>query len=214
MSSRKLWAMALASLVGIAVVGTAGCADQTQEDDSGTSNDELSLRRGSVDHAAIVEVTTVMLASIAEDPVDFATVLDPYNEDDPFAIHGGNYSEQFGRNLKKLDNADGHADWTPAQSASWVSRVANGNYQIIDTSKPCDWQNPHTYLEIERAQLTGHPHTTCGGRMPNEDALDVTLNFLIRGPAASALDADAVTDGVDEATKPATDEFPYLADMN
>lgn len=50
--------------------------------------------------------------------------------------------------------------------------------------------------------------------MPNEDAMDVTLNFLIRGPSASMYDADALTDGVDEATKPSTDAFPYLAEMN
>ena len=90
----------------------------------------------------------------------------------------------------------------------------SANYLVVDTSKPCDFTDPHTYLEIERAQLTGRTHTTCGGRMPNEDALDVTLNFLVRGPAASAQDADAITDGVDQATKKSTDTFPYLADMN
>lgn len=50
--------------------------------------------------------------------------------------------------------------------------------------------------------------------MPNEDAMDVTLNFLIRGPAASELDAEAITDGVDRPTKWSTAEFPYIAEMN
>ena len=104
--------------------------------------------------------------------------------------------------------------WKQDQIATWTTRVSNGNCLIVDRSKPCDYYQPHTYLEIERAQLTGKPYATCGGRMPNEDALDVTLNFLIRGPAASAQDADAIRDGVDHATKQATDSFPYLTEMN
>ena len=84
----------------------------------------------------------------------------------------------------------------------------------MDTSKPCDFDDPHTYLEIERAQLTGEEHQTCGGRMPNEDALDVTLAFLIGGPAASAQDSDAIRDGVDGATRASLPTFPYLAELN
>ena len=52
------------------------------------------------------------------------------------------------------------------------------------------------------------------GRMPNEDALDVTLNWLIRGPGASSEDEDAFSDGVDQATHRSTDTFPYLAELN
>ena len=62
--------------------------------------------------------------------------------------------------------------------------------------------------------LNGEAHTTCGGRMPNEDVLDVTFNFLARGPTASATDADAIGDGIDQATQLASDSFPYLADIN
>ena len=50
--------------------------------------------------------------------------------------------------------------------------------------------------------------------MPNEDAMDVTLNFLIRGPSASAQDREAIRDGVSQATKKATASFPYLAELN
>ena len=42
----------------------------------------------------------------------------------------------------------------------------------------------------------------------------VTLNFLIRGPAASENDEDALHDGVEQATKKSTAEFPYIAEMN
>jgi hypothetical protein len=208
--SAKLWAFGL-----LTVVAAYGCTASDAGDDSANpaaTEDELIFVKGSVDHAAIVEVTTMML--VGQNPVEFATVLDPYNQEDPFKIRGTQFAGAFARNLAKFDAYDGTTDWKPAQSATWGSRVAAGNYMIIDTSKPCDFYHPHTYLEIERAQMTGREYATCGGRMPNEDALDVTLNFLIRGPAASAQDENAIRDGVDQATKQASDTFPYLAEMN
>jgi hypothetical protein len=36
----------------------------------------------------------------------------------------------------------------------------------------------------------------------------------VRGPEASALDDNALSDGVDHATKQASDTFPYLAELN
>jgi hypothetical protein len=147
-------------------------------------------------------------------PADFATVLDPYNQEDPFNIKAASYRQAFAKNLQKFDSRDGNADWTADQISAWAQRMASGNYQVIDTSKPCDWQNPHTYLEIERATLTGRAHETCGGRMPNEDAMDVTMNFLVRGPSSSDTDEGALHDGVEQATQRSNDDFPYLADLN
>ena len=198
----------------VSLVATYGCAAQQEEQDpaaSGgdTSEDELILRKGSVDHAAIVEVTTMMLAG---GPLD--SLLDPYNQEDPFAIRPASFTGTFAERLKSFDAYDKKTDWKPEQAAAWAARVSAGNYLVVDTSKPCDFKNPHTYLEIERAHMTGREHTTCGGRMPNEDALDVTMNFLVRGPAASALDREALHDGVDRATQLATDSFPYLAERN
>ena len=204
MKNAKPWAFAL-----LALVAAYGCASSGSGDDSGQSENDLSFGSGTVDHAAIVEISTMMLAG---GPLDGH--LDPYNREDPFAIRRAAYDAAFAQRLDAFDQHDGHTDWTPEQKATWLTRIATGNYQIIDTSKPCDWANPHTYLEIERAQLTGRPHTTCGGRMPNEDAMDVTLNLLIRGPAASAQDPEAIGDGVDAPTQWSTDTFPYLADLN
>jgi hypothetical protein len=50
--------------------------------------------------------------------------------------------------------------------------------------------------------------------MMNEDVLDATANFLIRGPGAKYDDPDTLVDGVTEATQKSSDEFPYLAEMN
>lgn len=211
MKTTKILAVAILSLCA-----AYGCSMSDAEDtspDQAESEDQLILGRGSVDHAAIVEVTTMMLtAPTIAPPLD--PNLDSYNQADPFAIGNGPFRTAFTTNLAKFDAEDGKKDWTPELTTRWVSRLAAGNYQVIDTSKPCSFNDPHTYLEIERAQLTGKDHTTCGGRMPNEDALDVTVNFLVRGPAASAQDENALTDGVSQATKRATSTFPYLAEMN
>jgi hypothetical protein len=195
----------------LSIIAAYGCtaSDAGDEAEPEVTEDELLLRRGSVDNAAIVESTTMMLAG---QPLDGH--LDPYNQSDPFAIQSGAFASTFERRLRAFDAYDGKTDWTPEQTRTWVARMASSNYQVIDTSKPCDFADPHTYLEIERAKMTGREHETCGGRMPNEDAMDVTLNFLIRGPAASAEDEGAITDGVDQATKKSVDTFPYLADMN
>lgn len=206
MSSRRFLALALVSIAAV-----YGCA--AQDDDEATppdnTEDELVGFKGSVDNAGLVEATTMMLAG---DPT--SGQLDPYNQEDPFNIRGTSYGRTFTQRLAQFDAYDRKTDWKPEQAAAWAKRMSSGNYIVIDTSKPCDFQSPHTYLEIERATMTGQEHKTCGGRMPNEDAMDVTLNFLMRGPAASAQDRDAIRDGVDHATKQATATFPYLAELN
>lgn len=201
--------------LAVAFASTAlifGCAQsQPEESQPQTASEDLIMFPGSVDHVGIVESTTMMLVSGVS---DFATVLDAYNQDDPFALKTANYQAAFAKNLRKFDVRDGKNEWTADQVTAFSTRMASGNYQVIDTSKPCDFASPHTYLEIERAQLTGAEHKTCGGRMPNEDAMDVTLNFLIRGPAANITGEGALRDGVDQATEKSASTFPYLADLN
>lgn len=210
MMKRKHHVLAAAVLALVALYGCTAPTDEATDDEGPEqTEDELILRRGSVDHAAIVESTTMMLAG---GPVD--GLLDPYNQEDPFAIRGSRYVERFAQRLAMFDEQDGETNWTPEQARAWALRMSTGNYQVIDTTKPCDFANPHTYLEIERARFAGREHTTCGGRMPNEDALDVTVNFLIRGPGASVDDPEALHDGVEQATKESVPTFPYLAEMN
>ena len=212
--------LALGFLSLFAVYGCSQSSQDEEEDpaDQGETEDKLILGHGNVDNAAIVESTTIMLVTDlagigpVAPPIDPA--LDRYNQADPFNIEAARFKNSFGENLVKFDNMDGQIDWKPEQSSVWLSRMASSNYVVVDTSKPCRFDEPHTYLEIERAALTGTEHATCGGRRPNEDALDVTLNFLVRGPAASAQDDGAIHDGVDSATQRATPTFPYLAELN
>jgi hypothetical protein len=50
--------------------------------------------------------------------------------------------------------------------------------------------------------------------MPNDDALDTVMTWLVRGPSVSVESEEAVSDGVIQATKLSTDTFPYLAAPN
>lgn len=202
MKTAKLWACLALTLVACAA--SEGPTEEVEQ-----SNDELALRRGNIDHAAISESTTMMMA---DNPFSFQ--LDGYNAEDPFAIKPAAFLPTFQERLARFDSYDGKTDWTPEQADEWNNRMATANYLLIDTSKPCDYENPHTYLEIEKAHLTGGEHQTCGGRMMNEDVLDATANFLIRGPSANWDDEDTLTDGVEQATQKSTDTFPYLAEMN
>jgi hypothetical protein len=200
--------LALASLILV-----AACAAQEEDAEenypASETEDELILRKGSVDHSAVVESTTMML-----DGSPLNSMLDAYNQEDPFGIKSANYVGTYIERLRMFDRIDGKEDWSPEQIDAWTKRMSTANYLVVDLSKPCDWQNGGTYLEIERAKLSGKEHTTCGGRMPNDDAMDITLNFLIRGPAASSTDEEALHDGVEQATKQSTDTFPYLAEMS
>jgi hypothetical protein len=67
----------------------------------------------------------------------------------------------------------------------------------------------HGYFEIERALLAGRPHTTCGGRSLNDDITDTLYTVWVGG-----VDGPRISDGVDQATQPATQSFPYLHGPN
>src|SRR4051794_18741401 len=120
-TSTKIWALAIVTLIA-----GYGCSQSDEEDTSpseAATEDQLQLGHGSVDNAAIVESTTMMLtAPIALPPLD--PNLDEYNREDPFAIGGGPYKAAFARNLIKFDNEDGKTDWTADQTKIWTSRMA------------------------------------------------------------------------------------------
>ena len=191
---------------GLSLLATTyGCAqaEEPADDAHEQTEDEISFGyKGIVDHAGVVESTTMMLKSF--------TSLDSYNRQDAFNINPSLHAEAFRSNFLNYDAIDGVTDWTPANLDRWVTRMSTGNYLVVDLSKKCEFEKP-SYLDIEREQMFGTPHTTCGGRTPSEDALDVTYNLLIRGKPEKA---DDIGDGVDELHKAASPTFPYLAGPN
>ena len=88
-----------------------------------------------------------------------------------------------------------------------LTELVLADYLVVDVTKP--YAAHGSYLEIEQAVIDGRPHSTCGGRALNDDVMDTIFTLLInagKGPV--------IRDGVDEASRPATDTFPYVAAPN
>jgi hypothetical protein len=146
-------------------------------------------------------------------PKDFDTVnhdielRDLYNQEDAFNVgsaYNTAYRARMGANLVFWDGLDGKMDWPADERGNHpLLELLLADFMLVDVSKPYAEQS---YLEIERMLLKGSPHQTCGGRSLNDDALDTFLNFLI-----NAGNGPWITDGVDQATVPASRAFPYLA---
>jgi hypothetical protein len=140
---------------------------------------------------------------------------------------------EFDTHLKYFDMLDGVNDWTPdggqhrlavpLGGAGWPASAGQfADFLLVDVTKPCSVtpaagpppRGKGSFLAIELALLgLVGGYDTCGGRELNDDVLDTFLaagitKFRVtgRGPYSS--------DCVDQATKPSTDTWPYLADPN
>lgn len=114
--------------------------------------------------------------------------------------------------LEEFDVRDSGDDWREGDSRTEAFLdLLLDDVLVLDLSKPplSGGSTANTFFEIEHAALTGRRHHTCGGRTPNDDVIDTTLTLFVRG-----LDAPPelrISDGLDSALRPASDEFPYLA---
>jgi hypothetical protein len=88
-----------------------------------------------------------------------------------------------------------------------LTELVLADYLVVDVTKPYAEQG--SFFEIERATHRGSPHETCGGRALNDDVIDTIFTLLI-----NAGNGPVIRDGVDQATKPASRAFPYLAAAN
>jgi hypothetical protein len=137
-------------------------------------------------------------------------IRDLYNLEDPFHMsrdYRGAYRARLNANLAAIDRLDGKTDWPlAADGAHPLTELLLDDYLVVDVSKPFADDG---CLEIERALLEGRPHETCGGRSLNDDVMDTLYTLLI-----NAGNGPRISDGVDQATQPASDIFPYLAAPN
>lgn len=137
-------------------------------------------------------------------------VRDLYNLEDAFHMgrdYRGAYRARMNANLPVFDRLDGKIDWPLGPDGSHpLTELLLADFLVVDVSKPFA---EDSYFEIEQAMLQGRPHETCGGRSLNDDAMDTLYTLLInagKGPR--------ISDGVHQATVPASDVFPYLAPPN
>ncbi|MFF4505722.1 DUF4331 family protein [Streptomyces sp. NPDC001401] len=157
------------------------------------------------------EIKNVVLASKSYDPVNSdLEIRDLYNEEDAFAVrpdYAGVYRARFDANLAFFDRLDGELVWPPDdQGTHPLTELLLADFLVVDISKPFA---EDSCFEIETALLAGRPHATCGGRAPNDDIVDTLYTLLVNG-----VDGPRISDGVDQATRPATHDFPYLVAPN
>jgi hypothetical protein len=137
-------------------------------------------------------------------------IRDLYNLEDAFHMskdYRSTYRARLNANLAALDRLDGKTDWPLGPDGSHpLTDLLLADYLVVDLAKPF---NGNSYFEIERATLEGRSYETCGGRSLNDDVMDTLFNLLInanKGPRLS--------EGVRQATVPASGVFPYLAPPN
>jgi hypothetical protein len=137
-------------------------------------------------------------------------IRDLYNSEDVFRLgpyYLDAYCSRLNANLAFYDGLDGKTDWPRSDQGDHpLTAFLLADFLVVDISKP---YAEDSYLEIERALLAGRAHTTCGGRPPNDDIVDKFFTLMVGG-----VDGRPISDGVDQATRPATRSFPYLVSPN
>ena len=138
-------------------------------------------------------------------------IRDLYNMEDAFHLgssYTGAYRARLNANLAFWDGLDGAVHWPLGPAGEHpLTEFVLADYLIVDPAKP--YQEQGSFLEIERSAREGRPHTTCGGRTLNDDAIDVLYTLWVNGG-----NGPVIRDGVDAASHPASGQFPYLAPPN
>ena len=158
------------------------------------------------------EVKNFMLGPKQFDPVNRdLEIRDLYNMEDAFHLsqtYQAAYRARLNANLAFWDGLDGNEDWPADENGAHpLTELVLADYLITDITKPYAEQG--SFLEIELATRAGRVHETCGGRALNDDVMDTIFTLLI-----NAGNGPRIRDGVDQATKPASHAFPYLAPPN
>ena len=158
------------------------------------------------------EVKNMMLAPKEFDPVNRdLEIRDLYNMEDAFHLgdsYAGAFRARLDANLAFWDGLDGNVDWPRAEGGGHpLTDLVLADYLVVDVTKPYVEQG--SFLEIELAARRGEAHVTCGGRTLNDDVMDTIFTLLV-----NAGHGPTIRDGVDSATCPGTQDFPYLAPAN
>jgi Domain of unknown function (DUF4331) len=154
------------------------------------------------------EIKNVTMLPQGFDPLNRGIDLrDLYNQEDAFHLgqaYLGAYRSRINANLGFYDGLDGKTDWPLDTHGNHpLTDLLMADFMVVDVSKPF---TETSYFEIERALLKGEPHRTGGGRPLNEDSVDHFLTILVNNG-----NGPPISDGVDQATVPASRAFPYLA---
>src|SRR3954454_15090116 len=175
-----------------------------------------TLTRGSlnvrIERVGRPEVKNLMLAMKQFDQVNRdLEIRDLYNMEDAFELgdsYQGAYRARLNANLAFWDGLDGKTDWVPDASGNHpLTSLVLADYLVVDLGKP--YAERGSFLEIELTTRRGEAHQTCGGRALNDDMMDTIFTQLVNGG-----NGPTIRDGVDQASRPASRTFPYLASPN
>jgi Domain of unknown function (DUF4331) len=158
------------------------------------------------------EVKNMLLAPKEFDQVNRdLEIRDIYNMENGFHLASsylGAYRARLNANLAFWDGLDGETRWRPdAEGKHPLTDLFLADFLVVDVEKP--YQESGSFLEIELARRAGRAHETCGGRALNDDVMDTFFTLIVNGG-----DGPVVRDGVDQATRPGSRTFPYLAPPN
>lgn len=164
-----------------------------------------------LEHTARAELKNFIMSDKQHDTVNSdIEIRDLYNSEDAFELapyYLDAYRARLNANLAFYDGLDGTTDWPPDDRGEHpLTGFLLADFLVADISKPFA---EGSYLEIDRAVLAGRPHATCGGRPLNDDVVDLLFTLMVAG-----VNGARISDGVDQATQPATGSFPYLRDPN
>ncbi len=157
------------------------------------------------------EIKNFIMLDRASDTVNRdLEIRDIYNMEDAFQLlpdYLNAYHSRINGGLVFYDGLDGKTDWPlDSDGVHPLRDLLLSDFLVVDITRPFDEDG---YLEIERALLRGEGHNTCGGRSLNHDMVDTFLTLLVNGGHGPR-----ITDGVDQATVPASPRFPYLQPAN
>lgn len=157
------------------------------------------------------EIKNVILQPKEFDPVNRdLEIRDLYNAEDAFQLRNdylGAYRARLNANLAFFDSLDDKTDWPLDASGNHpLAKLLLADFLVVDVSKP---YSEASWFEIEHAVLEQQPHRTCGGRSLNDDIIDILYTLMVNGG-----NGPRIRDGVDQATQPATLDFPYLVRPN
>jgi hypothetical protein len=158
------------------------------------------------------EVKNMLLAPMQFDQVNRdLEIRDIYNMEDGFHLASsylGAYRARLNANLAFWDGLDGKTRWQPdADGKHPLTDLFLADFLVVDLEKP--YQESGSFLEVELARRASREHETCGGRALNDDVMDTFFTLIVNGG-----DGPVIRDGVDQATRPGTRTFPYLAAAN
>jgi hypothetical protein len=160
-----------------------------------------------IDRFGRPEIKNVIMGAKKFDQVNRdLEIRDLYNLEDAFHMgrdYRGAYRARLNANLAWFDRQDGNIDWPPrSDGAHPLTELLLADYMVVDVSKPF---TEDSFLEPERTALEGRAHQTCGGRSLNHNIMATLYTVLV-----NAGNGPRISDGVERATAPASNVFPYL----